>query len=41
MIPFNKIYLTGQEIVNIAKALDSGKIGGDGEFTFEVQKSLW
>lgn len=37
MIPFNKPYTTGQEIVNIAKAIESGKLAGDGTFTFAVQ----
>lgn len=33
MIPFNKPYLHGKELVNIAQAVVTGKISGDGEFT--------
>ena len=33
MIPFNKPYLSGDEINNIREALDSGKISGNGMFT--------
>ena len=33
MIPFNKPYLHGKELVNIAQAVASGKISGDGIFT--------
>lgn len=32
-IPFNKPYLSGKELCYIAKAVDSGKISGDGDFT--------
>jgi dTDP-4-amino-4,6-dideoxygalactose transaminase len=32
-IPFNKPYLHGRELVYIARAVASGKISGDGEFT--------
>lgn len=32
-IPFNKPYLTGQELVNIEQAVLKGKISGDGFFT--------
>jgi len=32
-IPFNKLYLTGQELPFIKEALEKGKIGGDGTFT--------
>lgn len=37
-IPFNKIYTTGSEIKNIAKAIQFGKLAGDGKFTQQVQK---
>jgi len=33
MIPFNKPYLHGKELVYIAQAVASGKISGDGAFT--------
>ncbi|MEQ4680948.1 dTDP-4-amino-4,6-dideoxygalactose transaminase [Providencia rettgeri] len=33
MIPFNKPYLHGKELVNIAQAAASGKISGDGVFS--------
>ena len=33
MIPFNKPYLSGDEINNIREALESGKISGNGMFT--------
>jgi dTDP-4-amino-4,6-dideoxygalactose transaminase len=33
MIPFNKVYLHGRELVYIVQALTSGKISGDGTFT--------
>ena len=33
MIPFNKPYLHGRELVYIAEAVASGKISGDGLFT--------
>lgn len=33
MIPFNKPYSHGKELVNIAQSLATGKISGDGEFT--------
>ncbi|WP_217544255.1 dTDP-4-amino-4,6-dideoxygalactose transaminase [Vibrio metschnikovii] len=33
MIPFNKPYLHGKELVNIAQSVSTGKISGDGEFT--------
>ena len=39
-IPFNKTYTTGQEIVNISKAITNGKLAGDGEFTFAVQQMM-
>lgn len=39
-IPFNKTYTTGQEIVNISKAIANGKLAGDGDFTFAVQKMM-
>lgn len=40
MIPFNKPYTTGQEIINISKAIESGKLAGDGTFTFAVQRFM-
>lgn len=33
MIPFNKPYLTGKEILNIAQAHSKGQLSGDGYFT--------
>lgn len=33
MIPFNKLFLTGEETEYIKKAVQSGKISGNGEFT--------
>lgn len=33
MIPFNKPYLHGRELVYIAEAVASGKVAGDGSFT--------
>ncbi|ELV8635001.1 dTDP-4-amino-4,6-dideoxygalactose transaminase [Vibrio vulnificus] len=33
MIPFNKPFLHGKELVNIAQAVSTGKISGDGAFT--------
>ena len=39
-IPFNKTYITGQEIANISKCIVNGKLAGDGEFTFAVQKFM-
>ena len=33
MIPFNKPYLHGKELVNISQAVTTGKISGDGAFT--------
>ncbi|HFQ5342498.1 TPA: dTDP-4-amino-4,6-dideoxygalactose transaminase [Vibrio vulnificus] len=33
MIPFNKPFLHGKELVNIAQAASTGKISGDGAFT--------
>ncbi len=40
IIPFNKPYLTGKELANIEKALDSRKLAGDGFFTHECQKKF-
>jgi dTDP-4-amino-4,6-dideoxygalactose transaminase len=37
MIPFNKPYLHGRELVYIAQAVASGKISGDGLFTKKCQ----
>lgn len=39
-IPFNKTFTTGQEILNISKCIANGKLAGDGEFTFAVQKLM-
>lgn len=36
MIPFNKPFLHGRELVYIAQAVASGKISGDGLFTKNV-----
>jgi len=33
MIPFNKPYLQGNELVYISQAVSGGKISGDGVFT--------
>ncbi|WP_407297024.1 dTDP-4-amino-4,6-dideoxygalactose transaminase [Stutzerimonas zhaodongensis] len=38
MIPFNKPYLHGRELVYIAEAVASGKIAGDGSFTRRCHK---
>lgn len=38
MIPFNKPYLHGKELVNIAQSVATGKISGDGEFTKKCHK---
>jgi dTDP-4-amino-4,6-dideoxygalactose transaminase len=35
-IPFNKPYTTGFELPNIAEAIQSGKLAGDGKFTKKV-----
>jgi len=40
MIPFNKPYTTKEEIINIAKAIESGKLAGDGSFTIAVQQLM-
>jgi dTDP-4-amino-4,6-dideoxygalactose transaminase len=37
-IPFNKLYIAGNEIANIAAAIANRKLAGDGPFTFAVQK---
>lgn len=37
MIPFNRPYLTGNELGNISKVLDNRKLSGDGEFTKKCQ----
>ncbi len=39
-IPFNKPYLTGKELRNIAEAHMNGQLAGDGEFTQACQKWL-
>lgn len=38
VVPFNKPYLTGQEIHYIVQAVYSGKISGNGQFTKKCQK---
>jgi dTDP-4-amino-4,6-dideoxygalactose transaminase len=38
MIPFNKPYLHGRELVYIANAVASGKISGDGEYSKKVHQ---
>ncbi len=38
MIPFNKPYLHGRELVYIAQAVATGKISGDGHFTARCHK---
>ena len=38
MITFNKPYLTGKETHYIYKAVSSGHISGNGEFTKKCQK---
>lgn len=40
MIPFNKPYLHGRELVYIAQAVASGKISGDGLFTRKCQEAF-
>jgi len=37
-IPFNKPYFTGKELEYIRKTVSSGKISGDGIYTFKCQK---
>ncbi|ADD69533.1 TDP-4-keto-6-deoxy-D-glucose transaminase [Denitrovibrio acetiphilus DSM 12809] len=37
MIPFNKPYMTGQELGYIEQVMRSGKISGDGDFTHQCQ----
>jgi dTDP-4-amino-4,6-dideoxygalactose transaminase len=39
-IPFNKPFIAGKELVYIAKAVSSGNIGGDGEFTEACSRFL-
>lgn len=39
MIPFNKPYLTGRELIYIAEAAAKGQLAGDGEFTRRCQ--IW
>lgn len=40
MIPFNKPYLHGRELVYIARSVESGKISGDGIFTKKTQELI-
>lgn len=37
MIPFNKPFMVGKELEYIKQAVDSGKISGDGIFTYKCQ----
>ena len=37
MIPFNKPYLTGNEVKYLKEAVDLGKISGNGKFTKKCQ----
>lgn len=37
MIPFNRPFLTGNELENIQQVLENRKISGDGEFTKKCQ----
>lgn len=37
MIPFNRPFLTGNELANISAVLDNRKLSGDGEFTKKCQ----
>lgn len=39
-IPFNRPYLLGTELDNVARVLSSGDMGGDGPFTKECQQFL-
>lgn len=39
-IPFNKVYMTGEEIKLIEKALSMGSVSGDGYFTSKVSSLL-
>ena len=39
MIPFNKIYLTGNELTYIRQSHEEGNLSGDGTFT--VKSSAW
>jgi dTDP-4-amino-4,6-dideoxygalactose transaminase len=38
IIPFNKPFITGNEIKNISNAIELGKLAGDGEYTRLVQQ---
>ena len=40
MIPFNKPYLTGNEIVNLQSAHSNGQLAGDGHFTKICERDL-
>lgn len=40
MIPFNKPHLTGKEIEYITKAVENGKIAGDGAYTRQCERLL-
>lgn len=40
MIPFNKPHLTGKEIEYITKAVENGKIAGDGSYTRRCERLL-
>ena len=38
MIPFNRPFLTGNELTNIAEVLNSRRLSGDGQFTHKAQR---
>ena len=40
MIPFNKPYLTGDEVLRISEAHTLGQLSGDGHFTSLCSKWL-
>ena len=40
MIPFNKPYLTGNELNNIQKAYSFGQLAGDGVFSKKCQSVI-
>lgn len=39
-IPFNRPFLTGEELPNIARSLEEGRLAGDGPFTKRCQELL-
>jgi dTDP-4-amino-4,6-dideoxygalactose transaminase len=40
VIPFNRPYMTGRELANVALAHESGHLSGDGEFTSQCEAWL-